>query len=284
MERAVSPDRESVVEQMIDAPLQHSWPLRSDLAGVVSRIAGYRENGCALSGVAQAAELTVPLVIGFGDPFIIGLKHVPGSNDRWGSFAAGLSASPVFIRSSGWAECIQIDFTPLGAHRFFGLLMNQLSSRMVTLDELDDRKIQQLRHRLGEEPDWSRRFLLAEMFIAERLRGAPVGHGTVRAAYAEILKARGNLRMSSIVKKLDCSRKHLAERFQTEVGLAPKLVARMVRFQHVRLLARSVMAPNVKPDWASAAYAGGYADQAHLVREFSELAGVTPSQWASKAA
>lgn len=184
------------------------------------------------------------------------------------------------IDSTGRAECIQIDFMPLGARRFFGLPMSELSSRMMTLDDLGDRGIDRLRQRLGEEPNWNRRLYLAEDFVINRLRRAPQGHKSVQAAYSAIVSARGNLRMSAIAKTLECSRKHLAIRFQAELGLAPKSIARIVRFHHTLSIARS----RAKPDWADIAAACGYADQAHMAREFTEFAGATPSLWLAKAA
>ena len=49
----------------------------------------------------------------------------PASNDRYGSFAAGLFAGPVTIDSFGASNCVQINFTPLGARRFFGMPMTR---------------------------------------------------------------------------------------------------------------------------------------------------------------
>ena len=84
----------------------------------------------------EPASLTIPLVISFGDPFAIGLGRPPGDNDRFGSFTAGLFAGPVTIDSFGTSHCLQIDFTPLGARRFFGMPMSELTDRMVGLDDV----------------------------------------------------------------------------------------------------------------------------------------------------
>lgn len=172
----MAPIVQSTPESEQDEPFLHRFPANPVLAGIVAGIVGYRENGRRLSGQVQIAPLIVPLVISFGEPFAIGLGSAPSAKDRWGSFAAGLFAGPVVIDSTGHAECIQIDFTPLGAHRFFGLPMNELSSRMVTLDDLGDCGILRLRQRLGEESNWNRRLNLAEDFVIDRLRRASPGH------------------------------------------------------------------------------------------------------------
>ena len=68
----------------------------------------------------QILALIVPLIISFGSPYLIALARQPGPSDRQLSFTAGLHAGPVNIESDGRAESVQVDFTPLGAYRFFG--------------------------------------------------------------------------------------------------------------------------------------------------------------------
>ncbi len=73
---------------------------------------------------------------------------------------------------------------------------------------------------------------------------------------------------------LGWSHRRLIARYRDAVGLPPKLVARIVRFEH--LTARIATEPAI--DWGAAATACGYFDQAHLAREVRELADVTPTE------
>jgi AraC-like DNA-binding protein len=223
----------------------------SDLAGLVDRITGYSEHGRALRGHVEAAPLAVPLVISFGDPFESALGRPPAATDRYGSFASGLYPGHVLINSTGGAECIQIDFTPLGARHFFNLPMREISGCMVHLDELGDAEVGRLRNRLGEERSWTLRLDLAEQFVRQRLARAGAGNlgGGVRWAYERILRARGDIRIDGLASALGCSRKHLVQRFNVEVGIGPKAFARMVRFNRALALARAAAAP----DWVGIA-------------------------------
>jgi AraC-like DNA-binding protein len=248
---------------------------RRELAGTVIDVVGYRENGLALAGQVEMAALVVPLIISFGAPFNIALGRQPLPTETYGSFTSGLFAGPVIIDSSGEAECIQIDFTPAGACRFFGLPMNEIASRMVTLDELGDKEIAGLRQKLWEEQDWGARLDLAEVFVLERLRRAAPGDPAVLWAFEQIIAARGNLSIARLADRLEWSRKHLANRFQAKLGLPPKSIARMIRFHNAMDTART----EAGADWAEIAAACGYADQAHLTREFVEFSGTTPQRW-----
>jgi AraC-like DNA-binding protein len=78
-----------------------------------------------------------------------------------------------------------------------------------------------------------------------------------------------------LAEEIGWSRRHLGERFRDELGLSPKVAARVMRFQRAcRLLQR----PR-RPGLADVAAACGYYDQAHLTREWHDLAGCTPTVW-----
>ena len=255
-------------------------PVRRELAGLVDEIVFYREAGLPMVGRVEAASLTVPLVISFGAPFSIALGRMPHGGDAIASFAAGLFAGPVVMDSPGRAECVQVNFTPPGAARFFGVPMSELADAMVTLDDLGDRAIRGLRERLGDEPDPARRLDLVEAFVLRRILAAQPCDPAIAWAYRRIVETTGRVRIAGLAAELGCSRRHLAERFRLQVGLPPKTVARMARFQGALVLSSRAAAP----DWADIAAACGYADQAHLTREFGEFAGLPPSAWHRRAA
>jgi AraC-like DNA-binding protein len=264
-------------DRLSGEPLVVRRAVPAALRGLVTDMMGYRENGCGLTGAVETASLIAPLIISFGGPFSISLSRPPKPGDHWSSFAAGLHAGPVMMDSSGDAACVQVNFTPRGARRFFGLPMSELAARMVTLDDLGDRALLALRQRLGEEDDWDVRLALVEEFIIARLREVPTEVDATDWAFREMRRSGGEVRISRLARTLGCSRKHLAACFAREFGLAPKSIARMVRFQNVLAQAR-----RATPAWADIAAASGYADQAHLAREFLEFSGMTPTQWAAR--
>jgi len=98
--------------------------LRRDVVDIL----GYREDVEQRFRQIRPASLAVSWIICFGEPFLI--RHGPDASvERVGwSFVAGLSAAPVTIESFGAASCIRVDFTPPGAHRFFGLPMHDLAA------------------------------------------------------------------------------------------------------------------------------------------------------------
>ena len=247
-------------------------------AGLITGMTGYREHALGRFSQREAAHLIVPLIISLGSPFLIALGREPDAADRQPSFAAGLYAGPVHIESDGGAECVQVDFTPLGAYRFFGGGVVDLAARMVDMSDVLGRDGRQLRERMGATACWQHRFDLLEDFIAGRANHLPSPE--IAFAWRRLALSAGSARITALAGEIGWSRKHLVERFRSELGLAPKSIARMMRFHRACRLARSGTAPG----WAGIAAESGFADQAHLVREFGELAGETPTAWARRLA
>jgi len=245
------------------------------MAGLIAGMTGYRETARGRFFQRETAGLIVPLIISFGTPFLIALGRDPDAEDRQPSFAAGLYAGPVHIESDGGAECVQVDFTPLGAYRFFGGAVADLAARMVDIGDVLGREGRQLRERLGAIR-WQDRFDLVEDFVASRASHLPSPE--IAFAYGRLARSAGAVRITALAREIGWSRKHLVDRFRAEIGLAPKPVARMMRFHEACRLARTDTASG----WASIAAESGYSDQAHLAREFADLAGETPTAWARR--
>ena len=68
---------------------------------------------------------------------------------------------------------------------------------------------------------------------------------------------------------------HLTDRFTTEYGVGPKALARVLRFER----ARWMLVQPTHPSLAMVAATCGYADQAHMTREWRALAGSSPKAW-----
>ncbi|MGH6643151.1 MAG: helix-turn-helix domain-containing protein [Bradyrhizobium sp.] len=247
-------------------------------AGLIMGMSGYRETALARISQRETASLVVPLIISFGTPFLIALGRAPDAADRQPSFAAGLYSGPIFIESDGGAECVQIDFTPLGAYRFFGGAVVDLVARMVDIGDVLGREGRDLRERLGATSGWQHRFDLVEDFVADRACHSPSPE--IEYAYRRLARSKGGARIAALAKDIGWSRKHLVNRFRSELGLAPKPIARLMRFHEACRLAQT----DAGGGWAAIAATSGYADQAHLAREFSELAGEPPTDWARRRA
>lgn len=89
----------------------------------------------------------------------------------------------------------------------------------------------------------------------------------------------GRLPVAEVARRIGWSPRHLEQRFRAETGLGPKEAARVVRFDRARRALASRVAAGRAPDLAALAVAGGFADQAHLTREWRAFSGLPPTRW-----
>jgi AraC-like DNA-binding protein len=187
---------------------------------------------------------------------------------------AGLGDRFAITEHEGRQCGVQVDLTPTGARRLFGMPLSELAGRIVALRDLLPAELGELSERLEASADWAARLDLVEALLARRILGARLDSARVDWALARIEASGGNLDLGALARALGHSRKHLIALFHDQVGVPPKLLARLVRFERAMRHARS----GAPVRWAELASALGYFDQAHLAREVRHFTGLTPTQ------
>ncbi|GIH78798.1 helix-turn-helix domain-containing protein [Planobispora longispora] len=213
----------------------------------------------------------VVVIFGLGEP--IGLSG-PGTRERLASFAGGLHDVYVDTVIAGATEGVQVNLTPLGARRLFGLPMSELAHRVVSLDDVLGPWAGAAVERLAAVPDWHDRLALLDALLTRRIHAAPESDPRVGWAWRRLRASRGALPIAELAGELGWSHRHLVSRFHDQIGMSPKAVARVMRFEHAAGRLRAGLPA------ADTAAACGYYDQAHMNRDFRAMAGATPRQLA----
>ena len=209
----------------------------------------------------------VPLIFNLGTPW-----EVDG-RQRLDSFTAGLGTRPSTVLGEATWACVELRLTPQGAHRLFAVAMHELANEAVDLDLLVPEG-RELEERLRETADWSERFDLVDAFLLRRLAASRPADPAVAWSWGLLHETQGRTPIAEIATELGWSHRRLISRFREQIGLTPKAVARVMRFDRATTALREPGRP-----LAEIAYDCGYADQAHLNREFRELAGVSPRRF-----
>lgn len=109
--------------------------------------------------------------------------------------------------------------------------------------------------------------------------GGPGVSPEVGYAWQRLLRTGGRVAISRLAAETGWSDRHLRGRFRAEIGLTPKAAARVIRFDRARRLLGRGQRAGARPSLADLAASCGYYDQAHLDREFRDLAGCPPTAW-----
>lgn len=123
--------------------------------------------------------------------------------------------------------------------------------------------------RVHDAGEWDARFELLDAFLSKRLKAARRPAAGVAWAWRRLCETNGRVAIAELTQELGWSRKRLVARFRDEIGLPPKSVAKLLRFERARELAGRM-------SWAEIAFECGYYDQSHLINDFRGVTGRTP--------
>lgn len=192
------------------------------------------------------------------------------------SWVSGQQPQPIVIEQSGAYHLAGIKFRPGGAFPLFRFPLAELTGRVVELEDIWGTAAAAVREQLAATR--GDRALLAglERWLAHRLRNEAAPDARVQ--FAAGLLERGGIGIGRIAEEVNLSHRHLVHEFTRHVGLAPKHYGRVQRLQRtIHWIGRR---PRV--DWAEAAVANGFYDQAHLINEFRGLADLTPVDYLAR--
>jgi len=245
------------------------------LAAVVAGdYVGYDESSAAPVHRHQFANPGAVLIIDLGPPMRLRGPDAPDATTHPTGFLAPPGAPAVITEHDGRSRGIEVKLTPFGAHLLrLNAPMSDLGGRILGLAHLLADDHHELLDRLHTHEDWDARFDLLEQALLRRLARARPASRELRYALTRITTSAGRVDIADLAAELGRSQKSLIHHFNTQIGLPPKRYARLVRFNHVVQRIRG----GAPDDWAELAASFGYYDQSHLVHDFREFTGLTPT-------
>src|SRR4051812_24903063 len=237
-------------------------PYVGDLTGYAYR-GPQRDLHCGL----PSRYLTI--VISLDEPLGIALPDSPV--EKFQTVVGGLHSTAVQIGDSPNVAGIQLALTPAGSRALLGLPPGELGATVLDVDTLLGMSAQEVGERLRATPHWHERFDIVEQLMLESWRDEPIGEPRAELGWAwhRLCESAGGIGVQEVAGEVGWSRRHLTEQFRAEYGLTPKVAARVLRFERAIWWLKA----NPRTRLADLAAGVGYADQAHLTREWHAIAG-----------
>lgn len=225
------------------------WNPRWDLRGRDP----YDQKVLAHPNVHLVFEPDGPLL--YGVPREVYVRRLAGRGQ-----ALGVKFRPGAFRTFSAGPVAALADRAVPAASFFGAGAEAAGRRILALDDLPEMAA------------------LADRFLLERLPAGPPDPRVAEvAALVERITASPQLfRVDALARELDMPVRRLQRLFADYVGVSPKWVLRRARLHEAAARADS----GTGIDWAALAADLGYADQAHLTRDFTAAVGAPPGRYA----
>jgi AraC-like DNA-binding protein len=241
---------------------------------------GYRQEGVEPARHRGLPSPYLTLIITLDDPLTVAAhpdaRQAPAEYD---TLLGGLHTTPALITHEGRQSGIQVGLKPLGARALLGLPAGELASLDFHAGEVLGQVASEVQERVRAAAGWSERFAIIDQVLLQRLEPARGAPPAVVLAWRTLLASGGSVTVRQLTREVGWSGRHLQERFREEVGLTPKAAGRVIRFDLARRKLQNQAARGDLRSLADLAADCGYFDQAHLARDFRDLAGAPPSQW-----
>jgi AraC-like DNA-binding protein len=217
------------------------------------------------------AELEPILELDFANPVHVehggmrfeGVSHISLAGPRtWRKFE---------VRLRGPVNSFGIFFQPLGLRQLFGVPCPLLVNTGFSGPDVLGSGISQLWERMAQTDSFAERATLADAYLLKAAGNASAPTAVMDSA-RHLFQRSGALRVDALAGYAGLSVRHYERRFLDEIGIAPKLFARVARFQAA--LDMKLASPGLS--WLAIAHEFGYHDQMHMIRDFRVFASDTP--------
>lgn len=250
-------------------------------------IGGY--SGSHLEGFERGFHRALPspavvVVLSLADP--IDIAGAGSASRLFTAVVAGLRTSAAEIAHEGRSYDVALEVTPAGAQAMLGVPAGELRGSFVDLGDLWGSKAVELVDRLASTAGWPDRFGVIEETLIRRIGDVEQPPGALELAWHMLVSHGGRMAISDLAREVGYSRRHLYHRFSSEYGVSPKEASRLVRFQKSVAFLRNLerrrrrgLPARRAETLSDVAVMTGYYDQAHMTKEWNELAGCPPTRW-----
>jgi AraC-like DNA-binding protein len=195
------------------------------------------------------------------------------------AFVVGTMTVPRVVRAPRTCDYVAVRFRPGGAQPLFGHSMRELSDHRADLRSIWSFQVASEWTECLKQVSVSSRVQVLERLLSGRISGAASPDPRVRYAVLRIQRSRGSIPAERLSSILGLTRQHLTRLFDCHVGIGVKIFSRITRLRYAVHSLERVSSESCRVDWARIAVDSGYFDQAHFVRDFRTLTGLTPEHF-----
>ncbi len=226
-------------------------------------------------------ELCLPdgsasLIFNFGPNYFRAVCHEPNHWKEYGRCTLPHQGKDcVLISQKKPVRILGVRFKPHGMAPFFKVSMTDFVPPFIVDGENLRPFTGDLEAKLWAVESFKEKIEVLEHDFTRRLPGLPPPDELVTAAVKELMRQEGNLKIGELHELLCVSKSTLEKKFQEHVGLSPKILSNIFRFNS--LVYNQQQEPEISLTELS--YSQGFFDQSHLVNNFKSFTGKPPGRY-----
>lgn len=215
---------------------------------------------------------TIELLFNFGDDYN---QVKNGSRELVkGSHIIGIRKQALKISQTTHQHVFSIRFRLGGTYPFFNIPVQLFANGFWSIADILGKDYKELEEQLYDAADDAERVQLADTFLLARLK-FPDGHYDFARKCSQWLLSQTTMSVAETCRVFGTSYKSLERRFNQVIGMNPTELIKVRRFNNAVLAMYSCRYNSL----TEVAYACGFYDQSHFIREFKQLSGCAPRQF-----
>jgi AraC-like DNA-binding protein len=190
-------------------------------------------------------------------------------------FVIGQLTRPLEIEPTGETGVFSVRFHPYGFLPFATIPIKEMENTAVSLEKLFGKDGQKIEQQVLNADSTSEKIKHIEAFLINRLTDIETVDRIVKSTVETILTANGQLSIDDLSKQTNINRRQLERKFSSTIGLSPKKLSKTIRLQATL----KILLNKKFTSLTTLAYQHEYYDQAHFIKDFKELTGLTPKEF-----
>lgn len=217
---------------------------------------------------------TMKLIFHYGDLY----WHHPEKGESFlqpRCFLIGQLTKPYIVEPQGVTGSFVVRFHPNGFLPFTSIPIKEMENTPVPLEKLFGNEGLHLENQILNASNSPERITIIEDFLLGMLKNKAVIDRIVESTVETISTHNGQLSINELTIEMNQSRRFLARKFSSNVGLSPKQLSKIIRLQS----ALKTLLEGDSDSLTDLAYENEYFDQAHFIKDFKEFTGLTPKEF-----
>lgn len=215
-------------------------------------------------------------IINLGSPFRANQADAPTHNQlHRESWLVGMQTAYLINEPLAETNVMGVRFYPGGQYPFLKVAAQELHNQIIPMTLFWPQLVRDVRDQLAAIESLPARFSFLERVLLQHINTDEYTQPLIQETVKRLMTPYGNLSIKQLSSDIGISQKHLAHRFKQMVGVPPKTLARIFRFQQVL----QAIDPTQTINWSAIAQHCHYHDQSHFNKEFAAFTGLTPNRY-----